>query len=137
MTRPLLIALLDTLLPGDDGGPDGVAPLPAFSQAEIDPAPFEVAAQPLIAAIDHAAFMRGTAADRATTLLALEQSAPDRFRAFLGRALAAYYQAPIVQTALGWRHEPPQPAGHRLSGSDEDTWRLLDKVRRRGALWRG
>lgn len=136
MTAPLLIALLDALLPGDDGGQHGATPLPSFSGAGIDPAPLEPVAQPLIAALDQAAFARGVAADRAALLRALELRAPDAFRAFLGQALAAYYQAPIVQAAFGWRHEPPQPAGHRLSGSDDDTWRLLDKVRRRGALWR-
>ncbi len=133
MTNAAFIVLLDTLLPGDDE----VAPLPAFSQAGIDAAPLEAAAQSLLAVLDQAAFIRGTAADRAAMLLMLERSAADEFRGLVGRALAAYYQAPDVQAALGWRHAPPQPAGHRLSAGDELAWRLLEKVRKRGRLWRG
>jgi hypothetical protein len=133
MTDIALIALLDALLPGDAETP----PLPAFSQAGIDPALFEAAAQPLLAVLDQKALVYGTAADRVAMLRTLEQSAPEAFRSFLWLALAAYYQGPVVQAALGWRHAPPQPGGHRLSGNDDDAWQLLDKVRRRNALWRG
>jgi hypothetical protein len=133
MTNVALGALLDTLLPGDDDA----APLPAFSQAEIDPALLEAAARPLIAAVDQAAFIRATVADRTALMQEIERNLPDAFRVFLGQALAAYYQAPRVQKALGWRAEPPQPTGHRLSGDDEISLRLLDKVRKRGQLWRG
>lgn len=130
MTDMALIALLDTLLPGDDV-------LPAFSCAEIDPARFEMSAAPLFAAIDPAAFARATVADRVALLRGVEQDAPDAFRLLLGQVLAAYYQAPRVQAALGWRSAPPQPAGHQLGAGDEIVWRLLEKVRKRGQLWRG
>lgn len=133
MTDITLLALLDTLLPGDDGA----APLPAFSRAGIDPVSLEAAAQPILAAIDQAAFARGTTADRVVLLREIERHAPEAFRALLGQALAAYYQAPRVQAALGWRSEPPQPMGHRLSGNDDRALQLLEKVRKRGQLWRG
>ena len=130
MTDVALIALLDTLLPGDEA-------LPAFSRAEIDLTAFEVSAVPLLAAIDQAAFVRATVTDRSRLLREVERSMPDAFRIFLGQALAAYYQAPRVQAALGWRGAPPQPTGHQLSPGDDVAWRLLEKVRKRGQLWRG
>jgi hypothetical protein len=133
MTDVVLIALLDTLLPGDHG--DG--PLPAFSQAGIDPVLLEAAARPVLAALDGAAFTRATATDRIALLQEIERSLPDAFQALLGQALAAYYQAPRVQAALGWRSEPPQPLGHELGAGDEIAWRLLEKVRKRGQIWRG
>jgi hypothetical protein len=130
MTNVALIALLDTLLPGDEA-------LPAFSRAEIDLALFEAPAAPLLVAIDQAAFARATVTERVGLVREVERGAPDALRAFLGQALAAYYQAPRVQAALGWRSGPPQPTGHRLSAGDEIAWRLLEKVRKRGELWRG
>ena len=130
MTDIALTALLDTLLPGDEV-------LPPFSRAEIDPARFEASATPLLAAIDQAAFVRATVTDRIGLLRQVEQEVPDAFRIFLAQALAAYYQAPRVQAALGWRSAPPQPTGHQLSAGDEIAWRLLEKVRKRGPLWRG
>ena len=133
MTDVALIALLDTLLPGDEAA----TPLPAFSQAGIDPALLAASAQPVLAAMDQVAFTRGSSADRVALLQEIERSLPDAFRIFLGQALAAYYQAPRVQAALGWRSEPPQPIGHRLSPGDERAWHLLEKVRKRGQLWRG
>ena len=75
MTDVALIALLDTLLPGDEA-------LPVFSRAEIDLAPFE--ASPLLTAIDQAAFARATATERNRLLREVERSAPDAFRSFLG-----------------------------------------------------
>ena len=93
MTDMALIALLDTLLPGDDV-------LPAFSCAEIDPARFEMSAAPLLAAIDPAAFARATVADRVALLRGVQQDAPDAFQLLLGQVLAAYYQAPRVQAIV-------------------------------------
>lgn len=133
MTNVALIALLDTLLPGNEGA----APLPAFSQAGIDLDLLEASAQPVLAAMDQVAFARGSTADRVALLREIERSLPDAFRTFLGQALAAYYQTPRVQAALGWRSEPPQPTGHRLSAGDDAAWQLLEKVRKRGPLWRG
>lgn len=125
MTHPALLALLDALLPGDP-------PLPPFSQAGIDPSQLADAARPILGAIDGMAFQANAAAE----VQRVAQMRPDEFRVLLGQALAAYYQAPSVQDALGWRTEPPQPTGHRLSPGDESAWRLLDKVRQRGRLWR-
>lgn len=128
MTNDVLLELLDTLLPGDEA-------LPAFSRADIDPARLAAPAGPLLAAIDQA-FVRATAADRIERLREIERNVPEAFRVFLGQALAAYYQASRVQAALGWRALPPQPSGHQLSAGDDVAWRLLEKVRMRGQLWR-
>jgi len=137
MNSDLLMTVLDTLLPGDDGGGSGAAPLPRGSAAGLDPAPLESAARPILDGIDPVLFARATVAERAAALRRLEQAAPDAYRDFLGLALAAYYQAPAVLAAFGWRAAPPQPMGHRIAGDDGATLQLLDKVRRRGQLWRG
>lgn len=133
MTSDAFLALLDTLLPGDEGDPR----LPPFSQAGIDATSLVAAAQPLLARIDQDAFLKACADDGVATVRKIEQDSPDAFRALLNQVLAAYYQAPLVLTVLGWRSEPPQPSGHRLAGSDAAALALLDKVRRRGAIWRG
>lgn len=125
MTSPTLLALLDALLPGDP-------PLPPFSQAGIDPSQLTHTAHSILGAIDGMVFQINAAAE----VQRVAQIRPDEFRVLLNQALAAYYQAPSVQAALGWRSEPPQPAGHRLSTGDESAWQLLDKVRQRGRLWR-
>lgn len=129
MTDTPLLALLDTLLPGD-------AKLPAFSSAEIDPAPLAASVAPILTAIDQAAFLRETPAARVALVQRIERDSPEAFRAFLAQALAAYYQAPSVLAALDWRSAPPQPMGHRLSPGDEAAWQGLEKVRQRGRLWR-
>ncbi|HWA50772.1 MAG TPA: hypothetical protein VG742_21070, partial [Dongiaceae bacterium] len=98
MTSPALIALLDTLLPGD-------APLPPFSQAGVDPSQFAEAARPILGAIDGMAFQTNAAAE----VQRIAQVLPDEFRILLSQALAGYYQAASVQAALGWRSDPPQP----------------------------
>lgn len=125
MTDPTLIALLDALLPGHP-------PLPPFSQSGIDPSPLADAAHPILGAIDAAAFQASLAAE----VDRVARQRPEEFRKLLGQVLAAYYQAPAVQAAVGWRSEPPQPDGHRLSAGDEQAWQLLEKVRKRGRLWR-
>lgn len=136
MNRDLLMAILDTLLPGDDGGAAGAAPLPRGSGAGLDLASLELAAQPILDGIDPAQFEQATAAERVAALRNVEQAVPDAYRDFLGLALAAYYQAPAVLAALSWRSLPPQPLGHRLVGDDDPALQLLEKVRRRGTLWR-
>jgi hypothetical protein len=66
----------------------------------------------------------------------IERERPAEFRALLVALLPDYYESPDVLTALGWRPEPPQPAGHGLDAMDEPTRQALDRVRGRSALWR-
>jgi hypothetical protein len=134
MTRVMLLAVLDTLLPGDEGAP----PLPSASEAALDLKRLERLAEPIAAALGDAdSFLMASAVDRVAKLRAVEQAAPDAFKALLAEALAAYYEAAPVLAALGWRAAPPQPHGHDVAPSDEEILRSLDKVRGRGQLWRG
>lgn len=133
MTRVLLLAMLDTMLPGDADQP----PLPAASEAGLDLANLECLAEPMIAALaDRDAFLMAAPADRVAQLRIAELNAPDAFKALLAEALATYYEAPAVVAALGWRAAPPQPHGHDVAPNDEAAWRSLDKVKARGQLWR-
>ena len=132
MTRVMMLAVLDTMLPGDAGQP----PLPSASEAGLDLAKLERLAEPVVAALaDRDAFLMAAPADR-VALLRVELNVPDAFKALLAEALATYYEAPPVVAALGWRMAPPQPHGHDVAPTDDATWRALEKVKARGQLWR-
>jgi hypothetical protein len=131
MSSDLLALVLDTLLPGDDGA----TPLPSASHAEIDFGALDSVARPVLEKLD-ARVVAASAAERVAALRGVEQAAPEEFRRFLDRVLAAYYQAPDVLASFGWRSEAPQPLGHSLAKDDGETLALLDQVRKRGALWR-
>jgi hypothetical protein len=133
MTRAMLLAVLDTLLPGDDGEPR----LPSASEAALDLKKLERLAEPVVAALgDSDGFLMAAAIDRVARLRAVEQAAPDAFRALLAEALATYYEAAPVVAALGWRVAPPQPHGHNVAPNEDATLRTLEKVKSRGQLWR-
>jgi hypothetical protein len=132
MTRAMLLALLDTMFPGDEGEP----PLPAASQAGLDLAKLERLAEPVIVALGDD-FLEAAPADRVARLRVAELNAPAAFKALLAEALAAYYEAQPVLAALGWRAAPPQPHGHQLPRDDAVIRRRLESVRGRGQLWRG
>ncbi|HET6161414.1 MAG TPA: hypothetical protein VFE34_23935 [Dongiaceae bacterium] len=133
MTRVMLLAVLDTLLPGDDGEP----PLPSASEAALDLKALERLAEPVVTALaDSDGFLMASPVERVARLRAVEQAAPDAFKALLAEALATYYEAPPVLAALGWRAAPPQPHGHEVAPIDDATLRNLDKVKGRGQLWR-
>ncbi len=133
MTRVLLLAMLDTMFPGDADQP----PLPAASEAGLDLAKLERLAEPVAAALaDRDAFLLAAPADRVAQLRIAELNVPDAFKALLAEALATYYEAAPVVAALGWRTAPPQPHGHDVAPNDDVTWRGLKKVTARGQLWR-
>ena len=133
MTRVMLLAVLDTLLPGDEGEP----PLPSASEAALDLKNLEPLAEPVAAALgDSDGFLMASAVDRVTRLHAVERAAPDAFKALLAEALATYYEAAPVLAALGWRAAPPQPHGHDVAPIGDATLRNLEKVKGRGQLWR-
>lgn len=133
MTRVTLLAVLDTMFPGDAGQ----QPLPAASEAGLDLGKLERLAEPVIAALaDRDAFLMAAPADRVAQLRIAELNAPDAFKALLAEALATYYEAPPVVAALGWRTAPPQPHGHDVAPNDDATWRGLEKVKARGQIWR-
>jgi hypothetical protein len=129
----MLLAVLDTLLPGDDGDP----PLPSASDAALDLKALERLAEPIVAALaDSDGFLMASAIDRVALIRVVEQAAPDAFKTLLAEALATYYEAPPVLAALGWRAAPPQPHGHEVAPNDDATLHTLDKVKSRGQLWR-
>jgi hypothetical protein len=133
MSRVLLLAMLDTMFPGDAGQP----PLPAASEAGLDLGMLERLAEPVMAALaDRDAFLMAAPADRVALLRVVELNVPDAFKALLAEALATYYEAPPVVAALGWRTAPPQPHGHDVAPSDDALWRTLHKVKARGQLGR-
>ena len=133
MSRALLLAILDTLLPGNGDEP----PLPPASEAALDLTRLERLAEPVASALGNGDdYLSAAPADRVAKLRIVELNAPDAFKALLAEALARYYEAPPVLAALGWRAAPPQPHGHEVAQTDEATLRALDKVRKRGRLWR-
>ena len=93
MTRVMLLAVLDTLLPGDEGEP----PLPSASEAALDLKKLDRLAEPVVAALgDSDGFLMASPVDRVARLRAVEQSAPEGFKALLAEALATYYEAAHV-----------------------------------------
>jgi len=133
MTRAMLLAMLDTLLPGDTGDP----PMPSASEAALDLKSLGRLAEPVVAALaDSAGFLAASAFDRVARLRVAEQAAPDAFKALLTEALATYYESTPVLAAFGWRAAPPQPHGHEVAPTEDVTLRRLEKVKDRGQLWR-
>lgn len=133
MTRVLLQAVLDTMFPGDTGEP----PLPPASEAILDVSKLERLGEPVVEALaGRDTFLMAAPADRVAQLRIVETNVPDAFKALLAEALAAYYEAPPVVAALGWRLAPPQPHGHDVAPNDDATWRGLEGVKARGQLWR-
>ncbi len=129
MTDAVLVALLDTLLPGADG-------MPAAARSGLDLAALRPHAGPLLDDLGKMDFAAADSGARAALLQSLERSRPEEFRRFLEAALGAYYQAPAVLAAFGWRSEPPMPRGHLPAGDDQPVLGLLDAVRARGPIWR-
>ena len=141
MTPAFLSAVVDTLLPGDDGTP----PLPTGTAAGVaeklerllarrDPALVEVVLRAIAsAARGEDAFVRADAAGRMALVQRVEAEMSGPFQALVGLVLRDYYEADVVLLAMGWRAEPPQPQGHALPSFDEA---LLQQAKRRGRMWR-
>ena len=135
MTPEFLAAVIDTLLPGDDA-------LPSGTRAGLDPAAYAASHRAVFDAFAAQAgsFERFIGADegaRTTAVTAVERALPDAFRALLVAVLSDYYETPALLTALGWRTDPPQPAGHTVANLDKSTAEGLERVRQRTKLWRG
>jgi hypothetical protein len=134
MTPEFLAAVIDTLLPGDDA-------LPSGTQAGLNPAAYGASHRAVFGAIAAQAggddlFARADENVRCAALAAIERAAPDAFRALLVSVLSDYYEAPPVLAALGWRTDPPQPAGHAMPELNDLTAERLERARRRAKLWR-
>ena len=141
MTPAFLSAVVDTLLPGDHGVP----PLPTGTAAGVaakledllsrpDGARPDVALRAIArAAGDEEAFVGADAAARIASVRLVEADMREPLRALVALVLQDYYEAEAALVAMGWRAEPPQPAGHVLPPFDES---LLEPVKRRDRMWR-
>jgi hypothetical protein len=142
MNPAFICAILDTLLPGDGGGPAGEPPLPPASAVGIDSDALIRAHHQALDAIaaevgGAAAFAAASEPARMAAVQAVERAMPDAFRALLSAILADYYETASVLAAMGWRAEPPQPMGHGMPTGDDVVLARLDRLRRREKLWRG
>jgi len=135
MTPEFLAAVIDTLLPGDDVLPSGTA-------AGIPPLGVIKAHRSILEAIAMqaggiAAFVKADEPARAAVLQQVERTASDAFRVLVVALSSDYYESAPVLTALDWRLEAPQPAGHSIRQTSDATTGQLERVRRREKLWRG
>jgi hypothetical protein len=135
----VLVALLDTLLPGDGGewpaaGALGLAvrcrEVAALSGGGV------AALAEVLAALPEG-FAEQDAESRAAALRAVEAARPEAFERVLAAACGAYYTDARVQAVLarrtGYADRPPQPEGHILAPFDDA---LLVGVRARDKGWR-
>ena len=141
MTPEFLSAVVDTLLPGDQGVP----PLPTGTAAGVATNLEHVVAtrdrevrDVVLGAIASAtggegAFVRADPAGRISSVERVEREMPGPFHALVALVLRDYYEAETVLLAMGWRVEPPQPDGHVVQAFDEA---LLGPVRARARTWR-
>ena len=141
MNSRLMAAITDTVLPREMNVPDGKLALPCGSEVPIRLAELHLRHSSVIAAIAHmagggAAFVEAPENLRIGIIEAVERQQAVEFRALLVEMLEAYYGAPEVLAAMGWRSEPPQPAGHAVEPSSQATLALLEAVRLRGPIWR-
>lgn len=142
MNAAFIAAVVDTLFPGDSGGPAGEPPLPKASAAGIDLGTLANAHDSVLQAVANEAgsadaFSASSEPARIAVVQAIERAIPDAFRALLSALLADYYESPSVLSAMGWRTDPPQPQGNSLPAQDPATAERLKRVQARGKLWRG
>ena len=141
MTPACRAAILDAILPGETRGPDGKAALPPASTLSAVTFPSDARASDLFQAIAAQAggsegFLALNAAGRARCLAEVERMDSAAFKAFITELLIAYYEAPPVLAAMGWRAAPPQPLGHDVPDLDEATERRLARIAAREPFWR-
>ena len=127
-------AVLGTLLPAESDPPQGLSPLPSGAAIGLDLDRYRAAAAPVLELIAHAAggmdpFVTASPEARIAVVRRVQQAAPAALQALLTAILPDYYESPAVLAALGWRVDPPQPAGHALSDMDDATRAALERVR--------
>ncbi|MFM9841391.1 MAG: hypothetical protein ACKVOI_00325 [Dongiaceae bacterium] len=140
MSASFIAAVVDTLLPGDSGGPEGEAPLPKASAAGINLA-LVIAHDAVLQAIAKEAggadaFIAADEPVRIAAVQTIERAMPEVFRALLSVLLADYYESEPVLRAMKWRHDPPQPQGHQLCFRHPAIKDAIYRVHSRGKLWR-
>src|SRR5262245_31591113 len=141
MTPEFIAAVVDTLLPGDSGGPTGEPPLPQGSAVGTDLSVEVESRSTVLEAIAKRAggaeaFIAAAEPARNAAVQAIERAMPGAFRALLSALLSGYYESPVVLAAMGWRTDPPQPQGHAMPPQNTPTTEQLGRVQARGKLWR-
>lgn len=142
MNAAFIAAVVDTLLPGDAGGPAGEPALPAGSAAGIDLGVLAHSHNTVLEAIARQAggadaFRASSEPARTAVVQTIERTLPDAFRALLTALLPDYYESVPVLLAMGWRTDPPQPWGHEMPDKDGTMAERLNRVRTRSKHWRG
>jgi hypothetical protein len=136
---PLLAATLDTLVPAEDGFPGGSIALEHVAAVLDGDGGAAALLAEALAQIGRAAqrFPRGlaglTGPEREALLREVERELPRPFAALVLHTYNGYYSHPNVVRLLGLPPEPPQPRGYALEPSD---LALLERVRRRGPIYR-
>jgi hypothetical protein len=141
MNAAYVAAVVDTLLPGDSGGPEGEPLLPKASAAGIDLGALANAHDSVLQAVAKEAggtdtFIGAGEPVRIAAVKAVERAMPEAFRALLLALLADYYESQPVLRAMEWRYDPPQPQGHELYIIHPAIKGLIHRVHSRGKLWR-
>ena len=141
MNAAFIAAVVDTLLPGDSGGPAGEPRLPKASAAGIDLGALTSTHNTLLDAIAKQAgsveaFIAADESVRIAGVQTAERAMPEAFRALLSALLVEYYESQPVLKAMGWRTDPPQPRGHEMQPSSGAMAQRLERVHRRQKLWR-
>lgn len=108
-----LAALIDVLLPGDEGFPSGSATkVEAWLAVRLDR--FGAALETVLAALPDPLTVAGVAA--------VEAAHPAAFASLLTGVYTAYYTDPVVRGAIeratGYSAGPPQPKGYELPPFD-------------------
>ena len=116
MNAAFIAAVVDTLLPGDSGGPAGEPPLPKASAAGIDLGALANAHDTVLQAVANEAgsadaFSASSEPARIAVVQAIERAIPDAFRALLSALLADYYEFPIRAECHGLAHRPAAATG--------------------------
>ena len=129
MTDAFVRAVVDTLLPADDGLPSGTDAGVSLALADHGRVLEAIAVQ----SGGEARFVTADESTRVATLQAVEQAEGPAFERMVVALLADYCEAASVLRAFGWRSDPPQPRGFELPPFDET---VLAKAKRRGRVWR-
>ena len=129
MTEAFLHAVVDTLLPADDGLPSGTKAGVTLALADHGRVLTAIA----VRSGGEASFVAADEPTRVATLQAVEQEDGAAFDRMIVVLLADYCEAESVLGAFGWRSGPPQPRGFELPPFDEAT---LAKAKQRGRIWR-
>lgn len=139
--RPLLVAVLDTLVPAGEGFPESGA-LALDHVLAIAGASAEAASRLGLAldAIEEAAraggvrdFAGASATEREDLLRRVERSHPDAFEALVRHTYDGFYTHPATIARLGLEPGPVQPRGHRIEPAPLPD---LARVSARGPIFR-